>query len=86
MVKKKKSITKNPWFLKRAGSLKAGWGFVPVNWKGWVAILLLLGLNIFAANYFNLNELVLDNYLKMGVVLLLSVFVFIEIAKNKTKK
>ena len=70
-----------PWFRKRDGE---GWGFVPINWKGWVSLGLLIGLNVFAARYFRLNELVLDNYLKMGVVFLLSVFVFIEIAKKKT--
>lgn len=72
-----------PWFRTRKGS-GSDWGFVPINWKGWTALILLVGLNIFAANYFNLNEIVLDSYLRMGVVFLLSVFVFIEIAKRKT--
>jgi sensor histidine kinase YesM len=82
MVKKK--INRNPWFKSRDGS-KDGWGFIPINWKGWVALFLLVGLNVFAANYFMLDELVLDNYLSMGVVFLLSIFVFIEVAKKKTK-
>ena len=88
MVKRKvkKKVDRNPWFRKRAGNLKAGWGYVPINWEGWVAILLLWGVNVFAVNYFNLNELVLDNYLNMGVVSLLSIFVFIEISKHKTRK
>ena len=87
MVKKKvkKKVNRNPWFKLRDGS-SDGWGFIPINWKGWVALILLIGLNIFAANYFGLNELVLDNYLSMGVVFLLSIFVFIEIAKHKTRK
>lgn len=76
---------KFPWFRARNGS-KDEWGFVPINWKGWIALILLIGLNMFAANYFNLNEIILDSYLKMGVVFLLSMFVFIEIAKKKTKK
>ncbi|MCD4771641.1 hypothetical protein K8R30_04485 [archaeon] len=80
----KKVVNKNPWFRKRLGNLKGDWGFVPINWEGFVSLVLLVGLNIFAANYFNLNDLVVDNYLKMGVVFLLSVFVFIEIAKKKT--
>ncbi len=81
--KSKKKAVGDSWFRKREGSVD-GWGFVPINWKGFVALIFLVGLNIFAANYFNLNQLVLDNYLKMGVVFLLSVFVFIEIAKRKT--
>ncbi len=84
MLKRKKRVSKNPWFRKREGH-KGNWGFVPINWKGWVSLILLVGLNVFAANYFNLNELVLDSYLKMGVVFLLSVFVFVEIAKRKTR-
>ncbi len=83
--KVKKQTNRNPWFRFRAGS-KDGWGFIPINWKGWIALILLIGLNVFAANYFNLNEIVLDNYLSMGVVFLLSIFVFIEIAKHKTRK
>ncbi len=83
--KVKKKAVVNPWFRTMSGDSKSGWGFIPVNWKGGVALILLVGLNIFAANYFNLNELVLDNYLKMGVVFLLSIFVFAEIAKHKTR-
>ena len=84
MVKKKKSVVKFPWFRTTEKS-EGAWGFVPINWKGWIALILLVGLNIFAANYFNLNEIILDSYLKMGVVFLLSVFVFIEFAKKKTR-
>lgn len=85
MVKRRKAgKNRNPWFKLRDGS-SDGWGFIPINWKGWIAMILLIGLNVFAANYFRLNELVLDNYLGMGVVFLLSIFVFIEIAKKKTK-
>lgn len=82
MVRKKR-VSKNPWFRRRSGS-EDGWGVVPINWKGYVALILLVGINAFAANYFNLNSLVLDSYLRMGVVFLLSIFVFIEIAKRKT--
>jgi hypothetical protein len=77
------SINKTAWFRRR--DVKSdGWGFIPINWKGYVSLILLIGLNVFSANYFNLNELVVDSYLKMGVVFLLSIFVFIEIAKYKT--
>ncbi len=86
MAKKKlKKLKKESsfWFRKRSKG-KDGWGFIPVNWKGFVALVLLFGLNIFSANYFRLNELVLDSYLKAGVVFLLSIFVFIEISKIKS--
>lgn len=76
-------VSKNPWF--RATNDKALWGCVPINWKGGVALVILIALNVFAAHYFNLNELVFDNYLKMGVVFLLSIFVFVEIAMRKTR-
>ncbi|MBT6689876.1 hypothetical protein HN903_00955 [archaeon] len=75
--------SKGAWFRKKRKD--NDWGFIPINWKGWVAMILLVGLNVFAANYFRLYELVLDSYLKMGVVFLLSIFIFIEIAKKKTR-
>ena len=83
MVKKKKSVDRNPWFrVRRKG---ASWGWLPINWKGWVALLILVGFNVFSAQYFNLNLLILDNWLKFGGVFLLSLFVFIMIAKVKSK-
>jgi len=81
MVKKKK-VKENPWFRERVKS-KEKWSFIPVNWKGFVVLVLLVGVNVFSANYFNLEELVWNNYLKAGVIFLLSMFVFIEIAKLK---
>jgi hypothetical protein len=45
----------------------------------------LVGLNIFAANYFRAVENSLDAFLKFGVVFCLSVFIFMEIAKHKTE-
>jgi len=79
MVKKKKS----PWFVERVGH-KEGWSFVPMNWKGWVVLILLVGVNVLAANYFRLNELAFDNWAKMGVVFCLSIVVFVLIARKKT--
>ena len=92
MVKKKvkKKLAKvgkvkKPWFRKRDKNLKSRWGFIPINWKGWVALILLVGVNVFAANYFELSYLVLDSYLKFGVVFFLSLLVFILIARRKTR-
>ena len=55
-----------------------------MNWKGWVALILLILINVFAANYFELNRLVIDSWLGFGVVFFLSVLVFVLIARRKT--
>ncbi|MFH1521533.1 MAG: hypothetical protein ABIF18_01090 [archaeon] len=82
---KKTKVSKNPWFRKRVGYPKDTWGFIPINCKGWVALLLLVGINVFSVSYFNLNELVFDSWSGFLVVFLLSLLVFILIAKKKTK-
>jgi hypothetical protein len=87
MVKKRKKMmeVKDFWFKRRTGN-KDGWSFIPMNWRGWVALVSLVGVNVFAANYFRVNEFVLDNWLSFGVVFLLSFAVFVLIAKVKTSK
>ncbi|MCH7850566.1 MAG: hypothetical protein IH845_02890 [Nanoarchaeota archaeon] len=87
MVKLKKSAVKRKpdWFLKSSFYPKSSWGFMPKNWRGSLSLVLLVGLNIFAANYFKVTEDLLDALLKFGVVFCLSIFVFIEIAKYKTE-
>ncbi len=84
MRKTNKKPRNNPWFRRPKKDLKAKWGFIPINFKGWIALILLIAINAFASNYFQLNNIVLNNYLKMGVVFLLSLFVFIEFARKKT--
>ncbi|MBU2576701.1 MAG: hypothetical protein KKF50_03185 [Nanoarchaeota archaeon] len=89
-VSKKKSVnmdSRNPWFRKRAGAeLKKGsWGFIPVNWEGTAALVLLVIVNVFAALYFKLYFLEGKLWAKFGVVFLLSMLVFILIAKRKTR-
>jgi hypothetical protein len=74
---------KNPWFIERSGH-KGGWSFVPMNGKGWVALIVLVLVNVFAANYFKLNELAIDGWSSFGVVFFLSILVFILIARRKT--
>jgi hypothetical protein len=87
MVKKKvsKRGLRNPWFRKRIGDLKEGWGFIPVNWKGVVALVVLIAINVFGALYFDLYVLEGRRWAKFGVVFLLSMLTFILIAKNKTR-
>ena len=87
MVKAKKRVNKNEmaWFRKREGTLKKGWGFIPINWKGWLALAILVIVNVFAALYLDLNVLEGERWARFGVVFLLSILVFILISKNKTQ-
>ncbi len=84
MKKKVNKKSVSPWFRERFRE-KNGWSFLPVNWRGWVSLIVLLAINVFAAIYFNINELILDSWLKMGVVFFLSIFVFVEISKRRTR-
>ena len=90
MVKKKvkkKLVSKGHWFRKGGGvELKKGsWGFIPISWKGWIIFMLLIIVNVFAALYLDLNVFEGRRWAKFGVVFLLSILVFILIAKNKTR-
>ena len=79
---KKNLVSKNYWFRKKAGvELKKGsWGFIPINWKGWTALMLLVIVNVFATLYLGLNVLEGKRWAKFGIVFLLSILVFILIA------
>ena len=77
-------IVKNPWF--KTINPKHTWGFVPINWKGGIVLFLLIGFNVFAAKYFNLNYLTFDNWSSFTIVFLLSMAMFIIISKRKTIK
>jgi len=81
----KKSVKKNPWFRKGKGNLESGWGFNPINWKGSVALALLIILNAFAANYFDIMNAPFKDVSRFLVVFLLSIAVFVLISKRKTK-
>ncbi len=89
MVEKEKKVVKkgegkDVWFKKRRKIRDSDWDFIPVNWKGWVALLLLIGVNIFAANYFDIMRVSFGEVSKFLVVFLLSISVFILIARRKT--
>ena len=75
---------KNPWF--KTIDQKHSWGFVPINWKGGGALVLLIGINVFASKYFNLNYLTFDNWSSFTIVFLLSMAIFVIISKRKTIK
>lgn len=84
MVRKKKKVVKrNFWFRERVGQ-RGSWSFIPANWKGWVALILLVGLNVFSANYFDVMNVGFDEVSKFLVVFLLSLVVFVLIARRKT--
>ena len=74
---------RDPWFARI--NEKDRFGVMPMNFKGAVLLFLLVFINAFGALYFNLNLLVLKNYLKFFVVLLLSLFVFIIISSKTTE-
>lgn len=88
MVQKKKKVvkkeSKDPWFKNREKRNKREWDFIPVNWKGWVTLILLIGINVFAADYFNIMNVSFKEVSKFLIVFLLSISVFILIAKRKT--
>ena len=84
-MRKKKRLPKNPWFKRREGNIKSGWGFFPVDVRGWIALILLVGVNVFAAQYFDVMNSSFKEVSKFLVVFLLSLVVFILIAKKKTK-
>ena len=86
MVKKKVvRVSGNPWFKKRQGTSHHKWGFIPINWKGWVTLILLVGVNVFAAQYFDVMNVSFVEVSKFLVVFLLSFVIFILIAKRKTQ-
>ena len=80
----KKENKKAPWFKRREKESKSDWGFVPVNWKGWVALVFLIAINVFAANYFNITDISFKGVSKFLIVFLLSISTFILIARQKT--
>ena len=83
-VKKKVKVSGGPWFRKRAGAIRSQWGFIPINWKGRIALILLIGINVFAANYFNITNVPFKEVSKFLVVFFFSITVFILIARRKT--
>ena len=89
MVKRKKRLgkfsgmPKNPWFRKRTN--KDSWGIVPINYKGRLSFAILIFINIFSAWSLDIMNASWKEVNKFLVVFLLSLFVFIEVAKNNTK-
>ena len=81
---KKRKVNKDSWFKKNG--VNDDWGFIPINWKGWVALITLITLNVFAVNYFDVMNASFEEVSKFLVVLLLSIVVFILIAKRKTEE
>jgi len=84
-IKKKKSRNSSAWFVRSSYSPNSKWGIIPINWKGTLALFLLVGINILGANYFRFTKTTLDSFLSFGVLFFLSLFIFIEIAKHKTE-
>lgn len=77
-VKKKKC-----WFRKDKGFVLSK--RVPISWEGYLVLFAFLAVNFFSVFYFKLPYTDFDSYIRFFIVLLLSVFVFIIIAKRKTR-
>jgi len=82
----KKINLKNFWFKKIDDNADSKWGFIPINWKGWTALSLLIAVNVFAANYFDIRNSLFNGMSRFLVVFLLSISVFVLIAQRKTNK
>jgi len=88
MVKRKRlgksrGVPKDPWFKRRIPSDK--WGIIPINYKGVFSFVILILINIFASWHFDIMNAPWSEVNKYLIVFLLSLFVFIEVAKNNTK-
>ena len=77
-----------PWFRKRRGlfSPDLGWGWVPITWQGYLAVLLLIVVNVFSVFYFDLALGGSDSVIKFLTVLALSLLVFSLFAIKRTRK
>jgi len=73
------------WFRRKEGDVKSKWGFIPINLSGWIALILLIAINVFAVNYFDVLNVSFVEVSKSLVVFLFSMAVFILIAKRKTR-
>ena len=80
--KKAKSRNSKPWFMKGSGD----WNWVPLNWKGGIALFILFFINIFSAQYFRIINFEIDGFIKFLTVFFISMFIFIMFAKKKTKR
>jgi len=85
VVKERKMWVTNPWFKRRVGNDRSSWGIIPINWKGWITLFLLVFLNVFSANYFDIMNAPFEDVSKALVVFFLSIVVFILISRKKTK-
>jgi hypothetical protein len=82
-----KSDSENFWFRKRRGlfSPDLGYGWIPITWQGYIAVLLLIAVNAFSVFYFGLVSGEEESVLKSLTVFALSLLAFVIIAMNKTR-
>lgn len=79
---KKRIGLRNPWFKRHKGFFANG--YTPITWQGYLFLILFLALNFYSVFYFKIPFGNFDEYIKFFVVLLLSIFVFLIVAKKKT--
>jgi len=67
-------VTKKPWF----GERKYGWGFRPINWQGWVSVLVLILI-------IALDVVYLFNSIFFIIVLIAAIFIFMMVGMLKSE-
>jgi hypothetical protein len=86
MVKKetlKIKIENNNWFKPRTW---CGWGFVPINWKGVSAYMILILLTIVLSLIFNLWNATTSRGIEFLISFIILLILFTYIASKKTDK
>ena len=71
------------WFRPRTW---CGWGYIPINWKGVIAYIMLFALIILSAIYFQLFTEESSNGIKFLISFILLIIIFSFIANKKTDK
>lgn len=76
------------WFRARKGlkSKDFGWGYIPISWEGVAAYIVLIGLLILAAVYFNVIHATFTQGILFLVAIIVLLIIFALIAKSKTQK
>jgi hypothetical protein len=76
------------WFRKRKGifSKDLGYGWVPITWQGCLIIIIVIGLAIFSAMYFDLMHADISSGLGFLLSLIILMLALSNLADKKTEK
>jgi hypothetical protein len=75
------------WFRKREGlkSKDLGWGYMPISWEGYLAVIVLIGLIIVAFFIFNLVDAKVWQGIGFAITVIILIIGFVFFAKSRTK-